>query len=95
VRLKVVTAMAVTSVLAGCTGASDRASSAIQAAPAFVGAQACFSCHARAYSEWATSDHHEAMQVANSVTVKGDFSGARFAYLGVESSFTAFDAAQR
>jgi predicted CXXCH cytochrome family protein len=29
------------------------------------------------------------MQVANSVTVKGDFSGARFAYLGVESAFTS------
>jgi hypothetical protein len=93
VRLKVVTALAVTSVLAGCTGASDREASAMQTASAFVSAQACFSCHARAYSEWATSDHHEAM-VANSIIVKGDFSGARFAYLGVESSFSAFDAAQ-
>jgi hypothetical protein len=67
----------------------DGPSSPTRAAPAFVGAQACASCHAGAYAQWTISDHHEAMQVANSSTVKGDFSGARFTYNGVESSFSS------
>ena len=71
-----------------CGGRGDAPSSPTQAAPAFVGAQACASCHADAIAQWAISDHHEAMQVANSSTVKGDFSGARFTYGGVESSFS-------
>ena len=88
--LKAAATLALTGVLAGCAGAGDdRLSSPSEAAPAFVGAQACASCHARAYAEWATSDHHEAMQVANGGTVKGDFSGARFTYGGVESSLTS------
>jgi predicted CXXCH cytochrome family protein len=79
----------VTSALVGCTEGSKRPSSAVQAAPAFVGAPACASCHAQAYAEWAASDHHDAMQVANSNTVKGNFLGARFTYTGVASSFTS------
>lgn len=55
---------------------------------AFVGAQACASCHARANAEWAVSDHHEAMQVANSSTVKGNFAGSRATYNGVETTFS-------
>jgi hypothetical protein len=47
----------------------DGPSSPTRAAPAFVGAQACASCHAGAYAQWTISDHHEAMQVANSRTV--------------------------
>jgi len=88
VILKVAAAL-VTGLLVGCGGGSDGPSSPTQAAPAFVGALACASCHAEAYAQWAISDHHEAMQVANSSTVKGDFSGARFTYNGVESSFTS------
>ena len=87
--LKVAAALALTGLLVACGGRGDAPSPPTQAAPAFVGAQACASCHADALAQWAISDHHEAMQVANSSTVKGDFSGARFTYNGVESSFTS------
>jgi predicted CXXCH cytochrome family protein len=88
VTLKLAAALALTGILVGCSG-RDRASSPMQATPAFVGAQTCAPCHAEANAQWAVSDHHEAMQVVNSSTVKGDFSGARFTYNSVESSFTA------
>jgi Flp pilus assembly protein TadD len=85
---RVAAALGLSAWLMGC-GKEDRPSSPTQAAPAFVGAQACASCHAQAYAQWATSDHHESMQVADSRTVKGDFSGATFTYDGVASSFTS------
>ena len=75
--------------LAGCGPRGDDSSSPAHAAPAFVGAQTCASCHAEESAQWATSDHHAAMQEANSSSVKGDFSGARFTYAGVESSFSS------
>ena len=87
--LKVAAALALTGLLVGCGRGGDSPSSPKQAAPAFVGAQACASCHVEANAQWAISDHHEAMQVVNGSTVKGDFSGARFTYNGVESSFTS------
>jgi predicted CXXCH cytochrome family protein len=87
--LKVAAALTLTGLVAGCGKGADVPPSSGQAAPAFVGAQACASCHAEANAHWGMSDHHEAMQVANSSTVKGDFSGARFTYGGVESSFTS------
>ena len=62
--------------------------SSLTPASTFVGAQACASCHAEATAEWATSDHHEAMQVANGSTVKGNFANARATIHGVESSFS-------
>jgi tetratricopeptide (TPR) repeat protein len=82
-------ALGLTALLVGCGRVGDGRASPTPAAPAFVGAQACASCHAEAYGQWATSDHHEAMQVANSRTVKGDFSRARFTYAGIESSFVS------
>jgi predicted CXXCH cytochrome family protein len=88
VTRKVAAALALTGLLSGCSGRVDSPSSG-QAAPTFVGVQQCGSCHTTAAAEWATSDHRQAMQVANSSTVKGDFSGARFNHNGVESSFTS------
>jgi tetratricopeptide (TPR) repeat protein len=86
---RLLAALALVGALVGCAdGRSDR-SAAVPTAPVFVGAQACASCHAEALAQWAISDHHEAMQVVNSSTVKGDFSGARFTHNGVESTFTA------
>jgi predicted CXXCH cytochrome family protein len=87
--LKVAAALTLTGLLAGCGKAADVPPSSGQAEPVFVGAQACASCHAEANTQWAISDHHESMQVVNSSTVKGDFSGTRFTYHGVESSFTS------
>jgi predicted CXXCH cytochrome family protein len=89
VRFKLVAVLALTGLLADCGKGSGVPPSPGRVAPAFVGAQACGSCHADALAQWAISDHHEAMQVVNSRTVKGDFSGARFTYNGVESSFTS------
>ncbi len=85
---RTIAALVLTNVLVGCGGEGGGSSSPIQAAPRFVGAQACASCHAEANAQWAISDHHEAMQIANGSTVKGDFAGARFAHGGVESSFS-------
>jgi tetratricopeptide (TPR) repeat protein len=79
--------LTLTGLLAGCRGAGDEASS-VRGAATFVGAQACVSCHAEISKQWAASDHAQAMQPANSNTVKGDFSGARFTYRGVETVFT-------
>jgi predicted CXXCH cytochrome family protein len=88
-RLEVVAALALMGLLAGCGKGADVHPSSAQAPPAFVGALACGSCHADALAQWAISDHHEAMQVVNRSTVKGDFSGARFIHNGVESAFTS------
>jgi predicted CXXCH cytochrome family protein len=87
VTFKCLAVLMLTGMLTGCAGGGDNASSSIPSAPAFVGAKACASCHAEAYAQWAISDHHEAMQVASATTVRGDFSGARFTYIGVESTF--------
>ena len=73
---------------AACGSPAAPPSSPAPPAPTFVGAQACASCHAAATAEWATSDHHEAMQVANASTVKGNFSNARTNSRGLESSFS-------
>jgi Flp pilus assembly protein TadD len=89
VSFKLVAILALTGLLAGCGQGTDVPPSSGHAAPAFVGAQACASCHAEATAQWAISDHHEAMQVVNGSTVKGDFSGVRFTHNGVESSFTS------
>lgn len=53
----------------------------------FVGSAACSQCHAVEYNAWAGSHHHAAMQVADEVTVLGNFDGATFTKDGVESSF--------
>ncbi len=75
--------------LASACASESPAPPAAAPPPAFVGAQACASCHQDANAEWAGSDHHEAMQVANSSTVKGNFAGARVTIHGVESSFSS------
>jgi predicted CXXCH cytochrome family protein len=89
VRVKVGAALTLMGLLAGCGKDADVLPSSGQAAPTFVGALACGSCHADALAQWAISDHHEAMQLVNRSTVKGDFSGARFIHNGVESAFTS------
>jgi Tfp pilus assembly protein PilF len=56
-------------------------------APAYVGAQACMSCHAGEYEAWKSSDHALAMQHANAETVLGDFGNAKVTYNGIASTF--------
>ncbi len=54
---------------------------------AYVGRTACVSCHAAQDSLWSTSHHAQAMAVADSTTVLGDFNDARYAANGVTSRF--------
>lgn len=44
----------------------------------YVGGATCASCHQEETEAWAGSHHDQAMQVANTVTVLGDFNNAKF-----------------
>lgn len=54
---------------------------------AFVGDQACQSCHGKEYDAWKTSDHYKAMLPASDSTVLGDFNNATLTADGVTSRF--------
>jgi len=58
-----------------------------QAAPTFVGRNACQSCHEPEFNSWRNSDHDKAMDVAADSTVVGDFNQAAFTSKGVTSRF--------
>jgi predicted CXXCH cytochrome family protein len=60
---------------------------AVSAAPAFVGSQACADCHRAETALWNQSQHKHAMQHAGPTSVLGDFGGASFDYFGVHSRF--------
>jgi len=47
-------------------------------AATFVGRANCIECHRAAYENWLGSDHDLSMDVANDITVLGDFDDARF-----------------
>lgn len=53
----------------------------------FVGDASCKSCHAKEHSEWLTSDHFKAMEIATDSTVLGDFNDQSFRADGVTSKF--------
>jgi predicted CXXCH cytochrome family protein len=53
----------------------------------YVGGQSCQRCHQDAYEAWTDSHHDQAMDVANSQTVLGDFNNAQFTYAGTTSTF--------
>jgi Tfp pilus assembly protein PilF len=57
------------------------------AAPHFVGSQACAGCHSQQSQAWQGSQHARAMQHASPETVLGNFDNATFRYAGVESRF--------
>ena len=57
------------------------------APPRFVGGAACAGCHAKEQAAWHGSQHDLAMQVADDKSVLGNFSGAKFGYAGVTSTF--------
>lgn len=54
---------------------------------AYVGRAACATCHATQDSLWRTSHHAQAMAVADSTTVLGDFNDASYTGNGVTSRF--------
>ncbi len=53
----------------------------------YVGGKACGECHAKEQAAWSGSQHDRAMQVASETSMLGDFSGAKFTYAGVTSTF--------
>ena len=53
----------------------------------YVGGAACTSCHEEEATQWRGSHHDLAMQVANELTVLGDFDDASFTYNGIRSEF--------
>ncbi len=57
------------------------------AAPAFVGSEACRDCHRAEYDGWRGSDHDLAMDPATEETVLGDFDDAELTVHGVTSRF--------
>ncbi|MEO8482218.1 MAG: tetratricopeptide repeat protein [Acidobacteriota bacterium] len=56
-------------------------------AAAFVGSDACVTCHATQSQAWRTSQHAHAMAVASDATVLGQFTDSTFTYAGTTSSF--------
>ena len=57
------------------------------AAPTYVGAAACRSCHERQYMDWLGSHHEQAMQEATAATVLGNFHDTSFTQFGITSRF--------
>ncbi|MCB0333317.1 MAG: hypothetical protein KDD55_07445, partial [Bdellovibrionales bacterium] len=55
--------------------------------PLYLGSQTCKECHQREYTEWKSSEHHYAMQVATAESVLGDFSRAEHTLSGRTVSF--------
>jgi len=54
---------------------------------AFVGPDACKSCHGKEYNDWKSSGHFKAMMEANDTTVSGNFNNVTFSADGVTSKF--------
>jgi tetratricopeptide (TPR) repeat protein len=57
-------------------------------APAFVGREACASCHAAQAASWQGSHHDLAMQEASEASVLGDFDDADFSRVGAIAKFS-------
>jgi len=53
----------------------------------FVGAETCKSCHDKEFGEWQNSHHDLSMQIADSLTVLGDFNNSTFKSNGIYFSF--------
>lgn len=68
--------------------AASAAAPAIATGARYVGSEACASCHADQHAKWRSSQHAAAMLPADAQSVRGDFSGTRFAYGGVTSVFS-------
>src|SRR5262245_27614439 len=76
--------------MSGCQRADQPAPAAKAvpaAAPTFVGAAKCASCHPKEMEAYQASDHARAMQPATAETVLGGFDQARITQRGVTSTF--------
>jgi len=72
-------------VTAGAAAPADPATAPREAA--FVGTEACASCHAAQYELWRDSHHDLAMQLPGPDSVLGDFDDAEFTYNGFTTRF--------
>ena len=66
---------------------SDRTAPTSHDRPVYVGRESCVECHLEQTRLWQGSHHDLAMQLATDATVLGDFSGAKFTYGEVTSTF--------
>jgi len=57
----------------------------------FVGSAACSSCHETQFSDWQGSHHDLAMQIADEITVLGDFNNVTFEYYNTQTYFLRED----
>ncbi|AUP78073.1 hypothetical protein C1H87_04830 [Flavivirga eckloniae] len=55
--------------------------------PKFVGKAACIDCHKSEYDHWNGSHHQQAMSLADSTTVLGNFNNTVFNHKGVKNTF--------
>jgi len=53
----------------------------------FVGSETCKSCHEEEFKNWDGSHHQQAMKIADSASVLGDFSKVTFVNKGITTSF--------
>ncbi|MFK5879565.1 MAG: multiheme c-type cytochrome [Flavobacteriaceae bacterium] len=53
----------------------------------FIGSKSCKSCHQKEFSDWEGSHHDLAMQVADSISVLGDFNNTTVAFKKIKSTF--------
>jgi tetratricopeptide (TPR) repeat protein len=53
----------------------------------FIGRERCAKCHEKAYKDWQGSHHDYAMAVADTNSVRGDFSDTAFEFNGLEARF--------
>ncbi|MDG2375010.1 MAG: tetratricopeptide repeat protein [Woeseiaceae bacterium] len=74
-------------IVAGCDQSDDTPPSIVTGPPAYVGSQACSTCHLAEFERWQGSHHALAMQAANANTVLGDFSGTEIEHFGQFSAF--------
>ena len=74
-------------IVAGCDQSDVIPVSTVTGPPAYVGSQACSTCHLAEFERWQDSHHALAMQVATADTVLGDFSGTELEHFGQSSTF--------
>jgi len=53
----------------------------------FVGSESCKACHKEEFKDWKGSYHDLAMQVADSISILGDFNNKTFRYKDIKSTF--------
>jgi len=53
----------------------------------FIGSQNCASCHNSQFKEWENSHHDLSMQIADSVSILGDFNNAVYTNKGITYKF--------